>query len=353
MNTNGRTIGHVFLVTALKAQPVSLLRAAAEKAKIPEEFVRECKTWNIFKRAMRKLVDQGIAENLIEEGDEGILRDKITETEERCSFQLSARWLEKSGVKYERCCVITFYKQSGNIDCEDKEIRRALEKLLDECRCMASTTDVNKVAYKLCETKFRRICLRDGVHFVPRGHEDVLNQLKTFYKKLGARFWCQPIGQNDEDEANMAAEVIDDMKVHIEDLRKRLQEIKDNKKRSGITARLAKNAFEELRHAVEKYRELAESIRYNADKLFHAAGDAGDILAMSNHSPATLIAMAKQGRNVSPVLLELSEAAETDSPVLPPIERQIKLVKGSRASKKTKRIAGSEVRVLPMIEEAV
>lgn len=349
----GKTLGHIFLVTALKAQPVTLVRAAADKAKIPEEFIRETKDFNAIKRAIRKLVDQGIAENLIEEGDQGILRDKILDTEERCSFQLSARWLQKSGVSYEKACIITFYKQSGNIDCEDREIRRALEKLLEECKLTATTTDMHKIAYKLCETKFRRIMLRDGIHFCPKGHEDILVKLKTFYKKLGARFWCQPIGQNEEDEANIAATVIDDMKQHIDELRKRLQEIKDDKKRSGITARLAKNAFEELRHAVEKYRELAESIRYNADKLFHAAGDAGDILAMSNHSPATLIAMAKQGRNVSPVLLELSEAAETDSPVLPPIERQIKLVKGSRASKKTKRIAGSEVRVLPMIEEAV
>jgi len=341
-----KQLGWIFLVSGLESHLVHNVRAAASRAGIPEEYVKEIRDFNAVKRAIRQLVDQGIAENLIEDSGESILRDKIKETDEKMSFQLSGRWLEKNGIRYERECVITFHKDSGKLECDHREIKRALQGLLEQARLTCSTTDIHKVVYKLCDANFKRLMLKDGVYFCAKQHKATLDKVKTFYKHLGGRFWCQPIGHDDDDEKNLAETIIDDMKEHVFELKKKMDELKKNEKRKGITPLIAKNAMEDLRMAVIQYRDLADSIRINADKLFREAGQAGEVLAMAENSSQALIMMAKKGRTVAPFLHELAKAAEAEAPEVIIQRPQRPVVKISNA-KGDRRVGKRIIPVVP------
>lgn len=303
-----KVIGSLFLITRLEPQDGALVRLAARQAGIPEEYVRDVRDLDAFKRAMRALVERGIAEEILDR-EHTVRRDKIRENEDRISFQLSARYLGQRRVKYSPADVITYNKNTGALECANSEIQRELRSLFNECMQKRSSTDINKVAYRYLDSRFKRLIIKDGVHFVPIGYDDELDRVRAFYSHLGASFWLQPVGSSADDIKNVTATLIDDIKRSVFELQARMNELKSNTRRHGVTPLIARNMYGDLRHHAARYEEHAKSIGVDLNELFAQAEFAGEALKESENTPQDVMAKARRGKKFNAFVLELAAAA--------------------------------------------
>lgn len=291
------------------------VRAAIQKAEMPEKLVHDIRPADAFKRAMQKLVKVGV----VEEGNKGVLRDKCEEGPMLVSFQFTPKFLRARNMEYasDKAVIVSFRKDSGEIVCDNDRVKKLAEELFAHAKEIYPSTRLNDIARDFCESQFTRLRFRDGVYFVPRGYDRVVDQLRTYYKALGARFQQFSVGQFPDDRENLIATIVDDMKQKVTTLRDELESLKEAKKNAkdgdpkaaGLTAKMANNRLRELKVQLNRYRELARVVDARNEELLKAAGAAGAVLEVADSGPEAIVAMAIQGRRVSPIALELAAAA--------------------------------------------
>ncbi len=347
-------IGTIIMVTHLEASSHAKVAAAARDAGIPDDCVRKFKDWAAFRRAIRTLVNSGKAEEVLSsKGDLGILRDEINNDESVISFQLSEKWLARKGINYTRAQIIRFHKADGKIDCESDKVRGVVTDLLRKAKVLMSTTDCHKIAARYCAKFVRRIMIRDGVYYVPVGHDTMLMNLKTFYSALGASLWCNHVTEGIESTENILRSTVDDIMQSMEELKVRLALHKKKRKQGGISKEVAQSAIEEIKERMYHYCEIARSIHVDAMELMRKAGKAGDILRMAEVGPAAVVAMAREGQPVDKLALELATSVEPEEKAKE--KPEIKAVPASRPMPVviSRRVGRSKVINLPARRVAV
>lgn len=285
--------GYVVMASRVQPRNVAEVRAAAAKAGIALDCVKDIKDFNAFKRAVHGLVRRGIAEE--------VKRSKLLDNEDCVSFQLSIKWLERHGVKYETVDVVTFHKDSGALACRDDETKRILQNLLRKYRLIASTTDIHRVIYRHVDNLVRKVLIKDSVYYLPSGHEKIIAQARTYYEILGADFWAYPITATAEIPCIRRA-ISDDMDTVVHDLKVRLE-----RSANGITPLVAVNALLELQTLAKQYRECAECLFCTLEEV--AETESGKIVVGAQYTAHELCGMIKTGRRWPHLAEQLAHAA--------------------------------------------
>lgn len=296
--------------------PAATLRAAITASGIPEKFLRAIQSSDAFKRAMRDMVKAGI----VEQGSKGALREKVEDDDSIIAFQFTQKFLRDRGMIYDtdRAIRVEYSKERKEISCDNEEILKLANELFSDARETYPSSKINDLARSFAESRFTRLSYRDGVYFVPKGHEDVAESLRVFYKAVGAMFQQFPVGQMPDDKENLLSTIIGDMKQKIESLKGEMERLKHTKteqpdgtvtEENKLTKKIAANRLKELKVQLERYRELARVVDAKNEELLKAAGEAGTVIEMAEYGPESLVAMALQGRTVAPIALELAAVA--------------------------------------------
>jgi len=305
-------VGFCFLGEELKATAISKVRSAAQEAGLPLEGIRDIKSRNAFIRAMRDLQRSGV----IQEGSDGMLRDKYLDDESEIIFQFSKKFVESQGVKYEKEAVIRFVKNPGLIECSNPEYKALAEDLYIKVHGVYSITDLNSYVARIIKSECHRVPLKDGVYFVSFQHASVLEKLQKFYDALGFTLHVFSVGHGGTQPKNIFRAVLRDLQTQMKST---TDEIATLKAGNELTPKIAKNRLKELRKQLDQYREIAGALQVDLGKMLEQAGDAGVALAQVAQPVDSLIRLIQQGTintTLGELLVSAGEIPVTALPVV-------------------------------------
>lgn len=305
-------VGFVMLSEELKAASISKVRAAAQEAGLDPKGIRDIKDRNAFIRAMRDLQRSGV----IEEGADGLLRDKFQDDDQSVVFQFSKKFVESQGVTYSKEAVIRFIKNPGLIECSNAEYKALAEDLYIKVHGVYSITDLNAYVARVIKSTCHRVPLKDGVYFISFQHGSLLEKLQKFYDALGFTLHVFSVGHGGTQPKNIFKAVLRDLQTQMKST---TDEIATLKAGNELTPKIAKNRLKELRKQLDQYREIAGALRVDLDTMLVQAGDAGKALAQVAQPVDSLIGLMQKG-TINQTLGELLvSAGEVPVTALPQI----------------------------------
>lgn len=316
-NPENANMGWV-IIPELAARPASDVRRAAEKAGFTQS-VRDMKQRNAFIRATRRLQQQGV----IEEGNAGVLRDKIAD-EDTIRFQFSQRFVESAGATYDAAAVIGFDKKSGIITSDKPELKALAEKLMDEVSGLCETSDITTFVSRVVAHDTRRISVGVAAYFISKHHGELVERLEKFYAALSFPVLVLPVGTSSGQQKNLVTHVVADLKASMEALTAEVTALKteqdaalknpDGEVKAGLTKRIAKRRIKDLTKQLGEYRQLANSLQVELSDILSAAGEHAKKLVQVTQPVDQLIAACQKGATMDRVVADLLLANEEITP---------------------------------------
>jgi len=306
-------MGSIIFTQQVKSRDVEAIKAAAEKAGIDPELIRELNTKFIFIRAMNELKKADVVQ-----GTDGAMKDRLVDAENVVAFQFSRRFVEAQGAHYDPSAVVSFNKSTSEIYCKDAEVKKLAEKFFVAKATEWQPSDINRLINGVLESESKRIMLRHGVYFVGYQAHEKAAQIQKFLEALDIQFWVLPVGVNDTAKAeSLHKAIVEDMIKEVTTLTEQVASMKAEgmvDEKQGLTSRKARTRMKELLKHLDGYRELAKATQADMDDLLKAAGDAGQTLACAALGVDGLIAMAQSGRRVPALLTDLLAADDQVDP---------------------------------------
>lgn len=305
MVIDSNTMGTVLVGQNLSARPMALVRKAVKDAGISEDLLYDIKPRSAFLRGMRTLAREGQIT--------ADLTDKALENSKTIRFAFVARL---PGCAYAATLVVDYDKDANVVlvvnkppTVTEKDVVAEAWRWIGSAREEATTSDLRSIVKRFCDSKCRRIALRDGVFFVPRQYHDVLVACRKFYKTLGFHYLTLPVGFNGEDIEAVQAAIVRDMQQQVADVRNKLKAAKQNQK-GEVSKRAAQGQLSLLRKSLKQYRQLAEATCTKLKALVDNAGEAGEVLKEVCMTEDDVIKAIQSGRKFDPLSADLLVKSE-------------------------------------------
>jgi hypothetical protein len=312
MGNEKAELGFAVIPEEISATHIAKVRSAAQSAGLDAESIRDIRPRNAFIRAMRDLQKAGI----IEEGTDGVLRDKFCDDDESVVFQFSRKYVESQGVTYQKEAVIRFIKNPGLIECSNPEYKALAEDLYVKAHGVYSVTDLNAYVARVIKSECHRVPLKDGVYFISHQHGGLLEKLKKFYAELNFTLHVFSVGHGGTHPKDIFKAVLRDLQNQMQST---TDEIGTLKAGNDLTPKIAKNRLKELRKQLDQYKEIAGALRVDLDTMLVQAGDAGKALAQVAQPVDSLIQLIQSGRIDTTLGELLVSAGEIPVTALPQI----------------------------------
>lgn len=159
---------------------------ALKDAGLDDKAAREILPRHAFTRACKTLTEQRVI-------------DKVRESGDNITFQLTQRQMSGDEWKYAKEAVLRLNKTTGKITCEAKPaLEAAAQKELDRCIEARSSSDITKIIQRLFENEADLFPIRDqgGVYFVPQAYAGFTSKVENFIGKLRGRVNRFPVPAN-------------------------------------------------------------------------------------------------------------------------------------------------------------
>lgn len=204
--------------------------------------------------------------------------DKLTESKDgKISFQLTRKELDTDGerLRFNYETVVVLDKQTGEIECEDREIEQQARELLDHAMSHRTSSDITKMVQAMfksqCGAMFPINKQKGVAYYVPIEHKDTCDRIEQFFHACGGDFEHWPIYKTGEKSAQKA--VFTGFESMIEEL-DALAEGWDEKTRDKTMSN-AMDKYIELKHRVESYsthlgglkEQLEANLRATKEKI--------------------------------------------------------------------------------------
>jgi hypothetical protein len=295
------------IIPELTAKPISDVRRAAEAAGITES-VRDIRARNQFIRAVRELQKSEI----IEEGSDGALRDKISD-DEYVSFQFSKRYVEAAGATYTPSALVRFHKETARVECDDPKIRELAEQLIDKVSGVFATHDITAFVHRVVRKDTRKISVGTGSFFINSNYPELVKQLEAFYKNLGAPCLVLPVNQSSGQGQSLVKHVVHDLQASMASLVSEITKLKESKSEEGepaLTKRIAARRMKDLRKQLSEYRELATALHVELKDILALAGKHAKTLVQATMPSDALVAAIQKGETIDQTVAALLIADE-------------------------------------------
>jgi len=288
------------------AQVVDAIKAAG----MPPELGRELRPRSAFIRTMKELARQNAVA--------ADFRDKARDDDNAIEFAFVCRDMASEGViGYEATAVVRWDKHSHQITIlrtppgatAEGVLAKATEIML-AAKNKWSSTDVNLLVRKYLGRYAKQIPLKAGVAFVPVVASHAVDAIKVFYETLGMQYWVLPVGYSDKQASDVQESVVLEMKKEIALI---LKKVADLKTTGGLTKRIAKTKMMDLQKSLQQYRTLAQTVRASMEELIESVGDESLAITQSVAPMQSLLAQARSGGKVSPLLVDLLSADEENT----------------------------------------
>lgn len=184
------------------------VQAALTAADLDPAVSRELLPRYAFARASKKMATERIID---------ILRD----ADDKLTFQFTKKFMDSSGDEWHFAKEVNLElnKVTGRITCENKDLEKHAQALLDEALEARTTSDITKIVQRMFEQHADIMPARraGGAYFVPLAYADFSTKIEVFLAKLGGTLdrWPIPAGTQYGD-AKVQEVVAEAMKQRIE-----------------------------------------------------------------------------------------------------------------------------------------
>jgi hypothetical protein len=149
---------------------------------LDEAVARELAPRHAFARACRRLSDDRVI-------------DVTGETQERITFQFTAKRREEGYVSYDFETLLALDKATGKVSCDLPHLAERAQAELDRCLTARTGGDVTRIVQRLFERQADLFPIRErgGAYFVPEKYAGFVNRVQGFLSLLGGRMARFPI----------------------------------------------------------------------------------------------------------------------------------------------------------------
>jgi hypothetical protein len=121
--------------------------------------------------------------------------DVIKDTADKTKFQMTKKGMQNEEWVYTKETVLVLDKNTGVLECKNKDVRDAAQKLLDAALEIRTTSDITHIVQKLFEKNGDLFSLRDqgGVYFVPSIYTPFSDKVEKFIEQLGGEMGRFPV----------------------------------------------------------------------------------------------------------------------------------------------------------------
>lgn len=209
MNKKLEGLGEIVTWVSPKSVQLSFLRQSLTDADIDPELARDMYPGNAFRRALHKLEEHRV-----------IRQTKNADGE--LHFQFTSEYMMGGEFHYRKECDIILDKRTGNVSCDEAEIERHAQQLVDDQLSHRNGSDVTTIIKRLFDRNGDLFPLREhgGVYFVPQCHSELSDKVEKFLSQIGGELNRWEMESSPRNTANAACAVRDELQRMIEDYKK-------------------------------------------------------------------------------------------------------------------------------------
>ena len=232
----------------IKDIPVSKIRQSLDKSGIGAKALKDLQIRSIFTRAMKKLKD-------------GRLLDEIDRDGDVIKFQLTRKERRSECIDHYYDCILTLNVETGEIKSEDNpELAKEAESLFAVVGAVRNGSDLSRLVQKLFESRADLFSInpRKGVaYFVPVAHREFADKVTNFFRECGGVMERFPVPDDGKGNASVSQAIDYGLAEMGAELEQSIREWDESTRPS--TKKKAEEKIAELRFKHQCYAEYLGS----------------------------------------------------------------------------------------------